>query len=149
MKKYVCIAVGGVFGAIARYLFKGVHIYHYHENVPINTLLINVTGSFLLALILTIAFEVWEFDADIRLGIASGFLGAFTTFSTLCKETVGLMKEGYYFSSVSYVTVSTMAGLAAVYFGVVLAREAVIKLVKKDRQELDDAGLDDAGREAE
>lgn len=131
MRKYVLIGLGGIFGAILRYLIKGVHIYHYHENVPLNTLMINVAGSFTLALVLTVAFEVWEFDANVRLGIATGFLGAFTTFSTLCRETAELICQGDYFSAVTYVTVSVMLGIAAVYFGIVLAREAVSKLVKK------------------
>lgn len=131
MRKYVFISIGGILGAIARYAIEGIHIYRYHENVPINTLLINITGSFLLALILTTAFEVWEFDADIRHGLATGFLGAYTTFSTLCKESVNLLKEGFYFSAVSYITVSAMLGLAAVYFGTVLARELVAKLMNK------------------
>ena len=138
MRKYVFISIGGILGAISRYLIKGVHIYHYHENAPLNTLIINVTGSFILALVLTISFEVLKFDASIRLGIATGFLGAYTTFSTLCKETVGLLHEGDYFSAFSYITVSAMIGLAAAYFGIVLAREVVLKLVKKDKEELEE-----------
>ena len=131
MRKYIFIAIGGALGAILRYMIKNVHIYHYKEVVPINTLFINITGSFMLALILTVAFEVWQLDADIRLGIATGFLGAYTTFSTMCKETVSLMEQGYYYSSISYICFSTMLGLATVYFGVILAREVVSKLVNK------------------
>lgn len=138
MRKYVFIGIGGILGAILRYLIKGVQIYHYNENIPLNTLIINVTGSFVLALVLTVAFEVWEFDAGIRLGIATGFLGAYTTFSTLSKETAGLVRRGDYFSAVSYITVSTVLGLAAVYFGIILARETVSKLVKKDKEELEE-----------
>lgn len=135
MKKYVFISIGGVLGAIARYMIENIHLYRYHENIPINTLLINVTGSFLLGLLLTVAFEVWKFDADIRLGLATGFLGAYTTFSTLCKESVGLLREGFYFSAVSYITISVVLGLAAAYFGAVLAGEAIARLVKKDKKE--------------
>ncbi len=129
MKKYILIALGGMLGALLRYKIEHIHIYHYREVIPINTLLINISGSFLLALILTIAFEIWQFSSDVRLGIATGFLGAYTTFSTLCKETVNLMNQGYYYSSISYICFSTMLGLAAAYFGVVLAREIVVKLV--------------------
>lgn len=129
MRKYTFIAIGGTLGAILRYVIKNIHIYNYKDVLPINTLLINVSGSFLLALILTIAFEVFEFDADLRLGIATGFLGAYTTFSTLCKETVNIMNQGYYFSSILYIGVTTILGLAAVYFGVVLARKALFKFV--------------------
>lgn len=132
MRKYILIGIGGILGSILRYWFRGVPIYHYHENVPLNTLIINVTGSFILALILTVAFDVWEFNSDIRLGIATGFVGAYTTFSTLCKETVVMLYQGDYLSAVSYIAVSTMVGIAAAYFGVVVAKEVVSKLVKKD-----------------
>jgi len=84
----------------------------------------------LLALILTVSFEIWEFDSDIRIGITTGLLGAFTTFSTLCKETAELLGSGDYFSAVSYVTVSAMLGLGAAYFGIVLAREVLAKFMR-------------------
>ena len=129
MRKYIYIGIGGFLGAILRFLSKNMPIYNYHENVPLNTLFINVTGCFVLALVLTVAFEIWKFDADIRLGIGTGFLGAYTTFSTLCKETSELLFKGYYFSAVSYITLSVVLGLAAVYLGVVLAREAAAKLL--------------------
>jgi len=132
MRKYIFIAIGGMLGAILRYAIKNIHIYNYKEVIPINTLFINVSGSLLLALILTIAFEIFEFDADIRLGIATGFFGAYTTFSTLCKETVNLMAQGDYYSSISYLGFSVMLGLSATYFGVVLAREVVSKFKNKN-----------------
>jgi fluoride exporter len=137
MRKYVFVAIGGILGAISRYLIKEIPIYNYHGNIPLNTLIINITGSFTLALILTTAFEIWEFDADIRLGIATGFLGAYTTFSTFCKETVGLIHEGYNFSAFFYLAASTLIGLAAAFLGIILARGVVSKLVNKDKDELD------------
>lgn len=144
MRKYIFIGIGGIAGAVLRYVLKGIPIYHYHENMPLNTLIINVTGCFILAVVLTVAFEVWKFDAAIRLGIATGFLGAFTTFSTLCKETAGFIQQGYYFSAVSYITVSAMIGLAAVYFGIVVAREVVSELVKKDKAGFEEGTEDGA-----
>lgn len=143
MRKYTLIAIGGMLGAILRYVIKNMHVYHYKEVIPINTLLINVSGSFLLALTLTIAFEIYEFDADVRLAIATGFLGAYTTFGGLCKETVNLMKQGYYYSAISYIGFSTIFGLASVYFGVVLAREVVSKFVDH-HDDSDDLELEEA-----
>jgi len=136
MKKYILIAIGGMIGAILRYFIKNIHIYNYKEAIPINTMLINVSGSFLIALILTISYEIYEFDADLRLGIATGLLGAYTTFSTLCKETVNFTVQGDYYSAISYIGFSTIFGLAAVYFGVILAREVVSKYVHHN----DDSG---------
>lgn len=135
MRKYILIGIGGILGAVLRYLIKGVHLYNFHENLPLDTLIINGTGTFILAFFLAVALEVWKLDSNIRLGIATGFLGAYTTFSTLCKETAGLLYEGDYLPAILYITVSTMIGLAAAYFGMVLAREAVSKLIKKDREE--------------
>ena len=122
MRKYTFIAIGGMLGAILRYIIKGIHIYHYNGVIPINTLLINISGSFILAFILTVAFKTFKFDADIKLGIATGFLGAYTTFSTLCKETINLITQGDYYSAISYIGFSAMFGFVAAYFGVVLAR---------------------------
>ncbi|HEY0221367.1 fluoride efflux transporter CrcB [Lactovum miscens] len=132
MRKYTFIAIGGMLGAILRYTIKNIHIFSYKEVIPINTLIINVSGTLLLALVLTISFEIFELDADIRLGIATGFLGAYTTFSTLCKETVNLMNQGDYYSAISYIGFTVMLGLAAAYFGVVLARDVVAKFIDKD-----------------
>lgn len=135
MKKYLLIGAGGFIGAILRFYIKGIHIYHYKETMPLNTLLINISGCLILGLFLTVAFEIWEVDTDIRLGIATGLLGAFTTFSTLCRETYTLIIKGDYYSAISYVTVSTMLGIAAVYFGVVLAREVISKYVDKAEED--------------
>lgn len=123
MRKYIFLACGGFAGAILRYSIEQIQIPSYHGNIPVNTLFINITGTFLIAFILTIAFEVWEIHADIRLGLTTGFLGAYTTFSTFCKESVGLMRDGHYFSAVLYITVSTLLGLGVAFFGTVLARK--------------------------
>lgn len=123
MRKYLYIGCGSFVGAALRYLIKNIQVCGYQENIPINTLFINVLGSLIIAFISTVAYEVWAFDADLRLGLTTGLLGAFTTFSTLCKESVGLLQSGYYFSAILYMTVSVVLGLSAVYFGVVAARK--------------------------
>jgi CrcB protein len=140
MRKYIYIGVGGFLGAIIRFWIKTMPIHNYKELIPINTLFINVTGSFLLALITTIALEVLKVDENIKLGIGTGFLGAYTTFSTMCKEATELLNKGYYFSSLSYITNSIILGLVAAYFGVVVAREVLQKLIKKYINE-DDSNL--------
>jgi CrcB protein len=122
-------------------MLKSIQITGYNENIPLNTLLINIAGSFILALIITVFFEVWQFDSDIRLGLTTGLLGAFTTFSTFCKETVGLLNNGNYFSAISYMTVSIILGLGMTYFGIVLARELISKIVNRIRT-TDDAESD-------
>lgn len=135
MRKYLFIAVGGMFGAILRFAAGKIQVWDNLSSIPLNTLFVNITGSFLLALFLTIAFEVWKFNSDVRLGVGTGFFGAYTTFSTLCKQTVNLIADGEYYSALSYMTVSVMLGLAAAYFGVIFAREVISKLPEGRKEE--------------
>lgn len=130
MRKYILIGLGGGLGAISRYLLEGVQIGNYQVKMPLNTFIINITGSFLLALLLTVALEVLDFDPAIRLGMATGFLGAYTTFSTFSKETATLFSSGEFYWAVSYAALSAILGLVAAYLGVVLAREVVSRLYK-------------------
>ena len=146
MQKYIFISIGGIFGAILRYVIRSIPTHYYNGNIPLNTLVINITGSFLLALVLTGANEVFKLDADLKLGIATGFIGAYTTFSTLCKETVILLSNGAYLSAVSYAMLSVLLGIAAVYCGVVL-EAAAARLVKKNRRNTGNDPVDE--REAE
>jgi CrcB protein len=132
MKNCFYIGIFGFFGAILRYFIKNIHLYKYTQEVPINTILINATGSFLLALIITITSEMVEVRQEVKLGITTGFLGAYTTFSTLCKDAVILVNKGLYFSAMNYITVSIALGLFATYFGVVLAREYAYKFISKE-----------------
>lgn len=127
MRKYLYIGIGGAIGAISRYLFGEIHIEQYQGIIPINTLIINFSGCFILALILTAALEMIEFSSNLRLGITTGLLGAFTTFSTLCKETVVLIQQGSYFSAISYVVISAVLGFLAIYLGIAFAREIVVR----------------------
>lgn len=99
---------------------------------PLNTLLINIAGSFMLALLLTIAYEARVFDENLRLGIAVGLLGSFTTFSSLCKEIAGLIYHREYFTAITYMVDSTILGLIAAYLGMVIAREIFSKLAIKE-----------------
>lgn len=131
MKKYIYIGAGGFLGAILRFLIESSYIFNYIGNIPLNTLLINITGSFLLSLILTITFYFGKINENVRLGITIGFLGAFTTFSTMCKEVVNLMIKQYYISAIFYITISTILGLLAAYLGVIVAREIIPKSLKE------------------
>lgn len=121
MRKYIYIGIGAFLGAALRFWAQAIPIGE-SFHVYFGTLLINIAGCFLLALILTAAFEVWELDPSIRLGLTTGFLGAFTTFSALCKQTTELLFRGDYYLAAAYLTLCAMLGLGAVYAGVIAAR---------------------------
>ena len=130
MKKYAYIGAGGFVGAIFRYLAEGVKPSEFWGAFPINTLIINTLGCFLLALFLTIAMELWELKAELRLGLATGLLGAFTTFSTFCGEVADLLTKNLYFTAITYLIASAVLGIAFVYLATVLGREIIMKQLK-------------------
>ncbi|WMJ86397.1 fluoride efflux transporter CrcB [Anaerocolumna sp. MB42-C2] len=142
MRKYIFISLGGVFGAVLRYIIRNIPTDYYSGNIPLNTLAINIIGSFVLALVLTGANEVFKLGADLKLGITTGFIGAFTTFSTLCKETVSLLSKGAYLSAFSYVTLSALLGITAAYLGVVLER-TVVCIIKKNKKNVNNNPVDE------
>lgn len=121
MRKYLFVCAGGFLGAISRYMLKALPVFEHTGRFPLSTLLINVSGSFLLCLLLTFALNSANFDPDLRLGLGTGFIGAFTTFSTLCKETVTLLKGGNLSLAVLYIAASTALGLFAAYLGYLTA----------------------------
>lgn len=82
MRKYLYIGIGGFLGAILRFTVRNVQLADYKGNIPLNTLFVNISGCFFLAFLLAAAFSFLELDADIRLGLSTGLLGAYTTFST-------------------------------------------------------------------
>jgi len=131
MKKYLYISIGGAIGAVLRVALRNASFLDFKTNIPVDTLIINILGCFLLALFMTVALEVLEVDADVRLGISTGLLGAFTTFSTFCKETMELYANGQYISAGAYVMLSFGLGFAGAFLGVVLARKWIAKISLK------------------
>lgn len=122
MKRYLLIGLGGFFGAILRLAIKNNFLWHYNALFPIHTLIVNIAGCFLIAWFLTLCTEVLRIDSDIRLCIATGFIGAFTTFSTLCKEAVLMLQHGHAASALLYLLISVVLGFLALYGGTRTAR---------------------------
>jgi len=125
MKKFVFIGLGGFLGAAARFAVKSAPIW-ITAGFPFNTLLINISGSFLLAFLLTAVLKTM--DMDLKMGISTGLLGGFTTFSTLCREAFSLIKAGDWLAALSYTAISAVLGLTAAYFGAWMALKANFRL---------------------
>lgn len=83
---------------------------------PLATLLINVIGSFLLAFVTTMALHGLV-KPEYRLILGTGFLGAFTTFSTFELEAEGLIAEGQWLASSVYILGNLLLGLGAILLG--------------------------------
>lgn len=117
------VGLGGFFGAIARYLVARASASLLGVAFPFGTFLINVSGSFLLGIVATLAGERFFHSSDqVRLVFAIGFLGAYTTFSTFEFETHALFEDGSWLLALINIFGSFIFGFMAVRVGIVLAR---------------------------
>lgn len=120
MDKYLIIGLGGGLGACARYALGSWATQKYGPGFPIGTLLINVSGSFVLGLFLALTAERFLIDDRWRLFFAIGFLGAYTTFSTYTYESVQLLLAGEWWAGLGNLLASNLLGLAAAALGIAL-----------------------------
>ena len=122
MARFAVVALGGAFGAMARYAVALAVATFWRRDFPLATLLINVSGSFVLGLFATFAAERAAIDPLWRLLVATGFVGAYTTFSTFEYETHRLAETGALAWGIVNILTSVIAGFVAVQLGIVLAR---------------------------
>ena len=119
--RLLAIGLGGSLGTLARYgldtaLVAGT------TGFPWSTFLVNVTGSFVLAALLTLVVERWPPTRFVRPFAAIGFCGGFTTFSTFAVEIDQRAQHGHVALAALYLIASLAAGLAAATVGLVVAR---------------------------
>ena len=121
MRTAVVIGAAGAFGALARYGVEGA-IARRVGSFPWATFVVNVSGSFLLGLVFTLLGERYAVAPWVRAALTIGFLGAYTTFSTLSLETYRLAEARSYALACANLLGSAATGLLALYGGVVLGR---------------------------
>ncbi|MCM3718591.1 fluoride efflux transporter CrcB [Fictibacillus phosphorivorans] len=113
--KYVSIAVGGMLGAVLRF-WVGIALYQPHAPFPFPTLVINLIGSFILGWFVVQGSQLIR-NRTLVLGVQTGFLGSFTTFSAFSIELILLMDQGLYAIAIQYFLISTIMGIGAVLLG--------------------------------
>jgi len=115
------IAVGGALGTLARYVIERSFVVS-PAGLPWATLTVNVLGSFVLGVIVTLVVERWPTDRFLRPLVAVGFCGGFTTFSTMAVEIDRRIQHGHMGVAAAYLGLSLVAGLGAALGGITLAR---------------------------
>jgi CrcB protein len=117
----VAIAAGGALGAPARYGVAQL-IHNDPDGFPWPTFWTNVSGSLALGAVLVLVLERFPPSRYLRPFVATGFLGAYTTYSTFAVEADLLVKDGRPGIALVYAAASLVAGLAAVWVGMAAAR---------------------------
>jgi len=112
----VGVALGGALGASARYLIDRAIVVH--DSFPWSTLVVNLTGCFLIGLLaVKLGGPPW-----VRVGVVVGVLGGYTTFSAFGAQTLALLEDDRIATSLLYVTASVVVGVLAVWTGARLGR---------------------------
>jgi CrcB protein len=116
------VAAGGVVGVVARWWLGGALQRLGGAEFPVGTLGVNVLGSFVLGLVMVLSLERGLLGADLRVLLAIGLCGGFTTMSTFSWETLALLQAGEPGLALANVGLTLAACLAAVWAGQILAR---------------------------
>lgn len=118
----VLIAAGGAAGAVSRYLVQGWVQSLGGERFPWGTFVVNISGSFVLGVVFALAIDRAILAPEVRIPLMVGFLGSYTTFSTLMLESWRLVEEGDYLFVLGNLLGSVVVGLIAVVAGLVVGR---------------------------
>lgn len=120
--KYIIVGIGGAFGSALRFWVGSYIGGRFGSRFPYGTFVINVTGSFLIGLILTILADKTQWSTNWRYLIPIGFIGGYTTFSTFEYETFRLFQDGQMMSAALNVGLSVVVGFVGVWAGAVAGR---------------------------
>jgi len=116
------IAIAGALGALARYGLAGLAHVFFGARLPWGTLVVNLTGCFLLGLLSEVAARTGWVGAELRAAAAIGFLGSFTTFSTFALESFRSLEAGDWVGAASNIGLNVAGGLMLVFLGILSAR---------------------------
>lgn len=116
------IAVFGALGCLSRYYLSGWVYNLFGRNFPYGTLAVNITGAYIIGLIMEFGLRSALLTPNLRIGLTIGFLGGLTTFSTFSYETFRLLEDGEFFMASQNVLISVFVCLLFTWAGIVTAR---------------------------
>lgn len=117
MAKFFCICLGGAVGTGLRYLCSEWLARALGTGFPFATLLVNLVGSFLLALLMVVGIETTVLSPTLRLALTTGVMGGLTTYSTFSYETLQYLQDGRWGAGIGYLAATVVGGLAACLLG--------------------------------
>ncbi|HMI56503.1 MAG TPA: fluoride efflux transporter CrcB [Gemmatimonadaceae bacterium] len=119
------VAFGSGIGGVVRLLLGNFIQQRMGASFPLGTLVINITGSFLLGFLIRYALGTPNVTPEIRAMITTGFCGGYTTFSTYSYETATLIEDGRYERASLYIILSVAIALLGVFGGFATARQVL------------------------
>ncbi len=123
IKAILFVGAGGFAGSVMRYLIQWLISKSVTTPFPWPTFVVNIVGSFLIGMIYALFDKGNILSPELRLLLATGFCGGFTTFSSFAFDNVSLLNEGRIGIAFFYIMMSVILGLLAAYGGVLLVRQ--------------------------
>jgi CrcB protein len=125
VQRFLIVCGAGALGCGARYLVQLWAAERFGTRLPYGTLIVNVVGSFVIALVLEWSIRVASFPPNLRLALTTGFLGGLTTYSSFNYETTALAVTGATARAALYLALTVVMCLGAGLLGLVVARKFV------------------------
>ncbi|WP_061936435.1 fluoride efflux transporter CrcB [Aureimonas sp. AU22] len=123
MLGFVLVALGGALGSVARYGMAVAAGRWFGTGFPFATLFVNVTGSFAMGVLIELIARHFSTLPEVRLFLAVGVLGGYTTFSSFSLDAIALWEGGQQAVAILYILLSVVVGLAALMAGAALVRQ--------------------------
>ena len=122
MTRYLLVMLGAALGGLARYVIGTAVMQRFTGRFPLGTLVVNVTGCFLIGILLPLLTERGEPRPNLRLLLVVGVLGGYTTFSSFAWESFQAVDEGSRWIGFANLALSVILGYLAVWSGALLVR---------------------------
>lgn len=120
MRALLFVGIGGGLGSILRYVISAFAGKHIPVVFPLGTLLVNISGCFLIGIFYSLIARHSGFNTEWRLFLITGICGGYTTFSTFSYDGLVLLRHGSSLSFILYMLGSVVIGLLATFAGVAL-----------------------------
>jgi CrcB protein len=125
--RYLMVMLGAALGGLARYIAGTAMLQRFNarfpENVfPVGTIVVNVTGCFLIGILMTLFISRGDPNPNLRLLLVTGVLGGYTTFSSFAWESFEAIEKETVWIGLANIVLSVVLGYLAVWCGALLAR---------------------------
>lgn len=124
-KWIITVAVGGSFGAVSRFLLSNLlnPIWSY---LPLGTLVVNLIGCFFMGVLINLSLAFTSLPRILMVGLFSGFLGSFTTFSAFSGEVIELITQKAYSNAFFQILLNVLGSLLSTFLGLIISKKVLL-----------------------